>query len=335
MRNTLVAGSGYWGRNLVRNMEQLGALYGICDTNPAVLAEFAKTYPQARLFADFDEALKDEGVQNVMLATPAETHFPLGLKALAAGKHVFAEKPLALNVDQGRALVEAAHAANRILFVGHLLEYHPAVTKLVELVRAGELGDLLYIYSNRLNLGKIRREENILWSFAPHDIAVILKLLREMPVSATCAGGSYIQPQIADTTVTLLDFASGTKAHIFVSWLHPFKEQKLVVVGSKKMAVFNDTLPENKLMVYNQGFDWVEGQPVPRKDDGAAVQLDKTEPLKAECHAFLDACATGTAPVTDGWNGLRVLRVLQASQESLTRHGQPVSISETYEALHG
>jgi predicted dehydrogenase len=316
-------------------MDQLDALYGICDTNPAVLAEFAKTYPRARLFTNFEDALTDAGVQNVMLATPAETHFPLGLKALAAGKHLFVEKPLALNVEQGRALVDAAYAANRILFVGHLLEYHPAVTKLEELVHAGELGDLLYIYSNRLNLGKIRREENILWSFAPHDIAVILKLLREMPVRAICTGGSYIQPQIADTTVTLLDFASGTKAHIFVSWLHPFKEQKLVVVGSKKMAVFNDTLTENKLIVYNQGFDWIEGQPIPRKDDGTVVQLDKTEPLKAECQAFLDACTTGTTPITDGWNGLRVLSVLQASQESLTHNGKPIAITETYEALHG
>lgn len=330
---TLVIGTGYWGKNIVRNFSELDALYGICETDPERLQQFADQYPDAATFSDLETALKDPQVKNIAVATPAETHFDIAMRGLKAGKHVFVEKPLALNFAQGRKMVKRAENAGRTLFVGHLLEYHGAVTRLAELVRAGELGTIQYIYSNRLNLGKFRHEENILWSFAPHDISVILKLIEHMPIEVACYGGSYLQPNIADTTVTNMVFDNGTRAHIFVSWLHPFKEQKLVVVGSEKMAVFNDTKADNKLMLYDQGADWVDNRPVPRKKEGVPVEFEQREPLKDECIAFLESARSGETPVTDGYNGLRVLRVLQASQHSLQTGGKAVPIYETYESL--
>ena len=333
-KNTIVVGSGYWGKNLVRNFYELGALHGICETDPERLSQFAEQYEGIREYHTFQEALDDGDIPNIAIATPAETHYELVSKALNAGKNVFVEKPLALTFSQGKRLVDKAVEKNRVLFVGHLLEYHPAVDKLAELVADGELGELHYIYSNRLNLGKFRHEENILWSFAPHDISVILKLLHQMPIEVSCYGGSYLQPNIADTTVTNMVFESGSRAHIFVSWLHPFKEQKLVVIGSKKMAVFNDVVSEGKLMLYDQGADWVDNRPVPRKKEGEPVDFEEWEPLKEECRAFLADAEAGRRPVTDGYNGLRVLKVLQASSHSLQTGGKPVPIYESYEALN-
>ncbi len=331
--NTLVIGTGYWGKNIVRNLHELGALYGICDRDPEKLESFADQYPGLVTYQDLNQALEDEEVDNIAIATPAETHYEMATRGLEAGKHVFVEKPLALNFAQGEKLVRKAEETGLTLCVGHLLEYHPAVVKLDKLVKAGELGKIQYVYSNRLNLGKFRNEENILWSFAPHDIAVILRLIGGMPVEVASYGGSYLQPNIADTTVTNLVFDDGTRGHIFVSWLHPFKEQKMVVVGEEKMAVFNDTADKNKLMLYDQGADWVDGKPVPRRQEGKPVTFEDREPLKDECRAFLDAATSGERPVTDGYNGLRVLRVLQASQHSLQTGAKAVPIYESYESL--
>lgn len=333
-KNTIVVGTGYWGKNLVRNFYELGALHGICETDPERLSQFADQYEGITEYNNFREALQADEIPNIAIATPAETHYELVSKALDAGKNVFVEKPLAITFSQGKRLVEKASQNNNVLFVGHLLEYHPAVEKLSELVVNGELGELQYIYSNRLNLGKFRHEENILWSFAPHDISVILKFLKQMPIEVSCYGGSYLQPNIADTTVTNMVFESGSRAHIFVSWLHPFKEQKLVVIGSKKMAVFNDVLAEGKLMLYDQGADWVDNRPVPRKKEGEPVPFEDKEPLKNECRSFLADAAAGRRPITDGYNGLRVLKVLQASSHSLQTGGKPVPIYESYEALN-
>ncbi len=234
-----VIGSGYWGKNLVRNFSSLGALSMVCDSHTDTLRMLSEQYPQCRTVTSFQEVLHDASIQAVAIATPAETHGNMFREALLAGKDVFVEKPLCLSAEEGRGLVALAKERGRILMVGHLLWYHPAILKLKSLIESGELGRIQYIYSNRLNLGKIRREENILWSFAPHDISVILGLLGEMPNAVQAQGGNYLHEQIADITVTLLSFPSGVKAHIFVSWLHPFKEQKLIVVGDRKMAVFD------------------------------------------------------------------------------------------------
>lgn len=313
-----VVGSGYWGKNLVRNYHELGNLRMICDTNRAVLELFSEQYPGVETCIAFSDVLACEEVSAVVIATPAETHYTLAKEALAAGKHVYIEKPLVLEEDHALELIEIADHKGLILMVGHLLHYHSAFVRLGKLVRSGELGRINYIYSNRLNLGKIRREENILWSFAPHDISMILSLAEERPDSIMAVGGSFLHKQIADVTTTHMEFPSGLKAHIHVSWLHPFKEQKLVVVGEKKMAVFDDTKPWNeKLTLFDHCIEWQNNMPVPVKAEAQSVSLEESEPLKLECQHFLSCVATGKRPLTDGAEGLRVLEVLNAAQRSM------------------
>jgi len=319
-----VIGCGYWGKNLVRNFHALGALRVVCDATPEGRAEAARQAPGVAVVPEVAAVLGDPEVAGVVIATPAETHAELCARALDAGKHVLCEKPLALRYPDGVVLANQARAARRVLMVGHILEYHPAILELRRLIDDGQLGRVRYIYSNRLNLGKIRREENILWSFAPHDIAVILRLVGSMPFQVIAAGGSYITPNIADVTVTQMLFDSGVSAHIFVSWLNPFKEQKLVVVGSQRMASFDDVRKE--LVLHDQRVDVSAHGPVPVKGEGTKIAYGSEEPLKLECQAFLHAIATGTAPLTDGDSALRVLRVLQAAQRSLITQGQPVSL---------
>jgi len=320
-----VVGCGYWGKNIVRNFHDLGALRWVCDVREAVANE-ARTKYQVRATTNLADVLADIEVQGVAIAAPAAEHYRLAIQCLRAGKHVFVEKPLALHLEEGRTLVENARSHNRILMVGHILQYHPAILKLKELIDTGEIGRIKYIYSSRLNLGKLRTEENILWSFAPHDISTILFLLDEMPVRIASQGGTYLDSQIADTTMTLCEFKSGVNAHIFVSWLHPFKEQKLAIVGGKKMAVFDDSEPERKLVLYSHRIDWVERVPVAHKDGGEVVPLPKDEPLRKECEHFLDCIRTGSTPRTDGENGVKVLQVLQACGRSLSQRGQPVEV---------
>lgn len=312
-----VVGAGYWGKNLVRNFAELGALAAVCDSYVERLESFKQVYPGIKLVRAYSDVLGDATIQAVAIATPAESHAGAVKEALLAGKDVFVEKPLCLSVKEGEELVALAKKHDRILMVGHLLWYHPAVLKLKELIRTGELGRIQYIYSNRLNLGKIRREENILWSFAPHDISVILGLLNETPDTVRAQGGNYLHQQIADVTISLLSFPSGVKAHIFVSWLHPFKEQKLIVVGDRKMAVFDDMEKKDKLLLYPHSIDWKDNVPVANKADAQPVELDQGEPLRAECRHFLDCVATRTKPRTDGEEGLRVLSVLQQCQKAL------------------
>ncbi len=319
-----VVGCGYWGKNLVRNFNRLGALRMCCDATAQGRATAQELAPQASVVADFEEALAAAEVAGVVISTPAETHFDLAHAALLAGKDVFVEKPLALTYEQGAALVREAQERGRILMVGHVLEYHPAIVRLLELVRDGELGKVRYISSNRLNLGKVRREENILWSFAPHDIAIILRLMDAMPFQVSAHGGSYVQPNIADVTITHMLFDNGVRAHIYVSWLHPFKEQRLVVIGSKKMASFDDVTKE--LVLYDQRVEVQEGEPVPIKGEGERVEFGKDEPLLLECGAFLEAIRTRQPPVTDGASGLRVLQVLQSAQRSLVMNGEPLTL---------
>lgn len=312
-----VVGTGYWGKNLVRNFYELEALSAICDQNDSSLQAIAGNYPCPKVTNSYGEVLADSGIQGVVIATPAETHAAMVREALLAGKDVFVEKPLCLSVEEGRALVNLAQERHRILMVGHLLWYHPAILKLKQLIEEGELGRIQYIYSNRLNLGKIRREENILWSFAPHDLSVILGLVGEMPNRVLAQGGNYLHQEIADVTVSLLSFPSGVKAHIFVSWLHPFKEQKLIVVGDRKMAVFDDMEKKDKLLLYPHTIHWKQQMPVPSKAEAQVVPLEATEPLRAECLHFLECIRTRQTPRTDGTEGVNVLGVLHQCQEAL------------------
>ncbi len=324
--NIAVIGGGYWGRNLVRNFHELGALRAVCDRDPDVLTRCKAQYSGVDVSDSFDTVVRRTDIAGVVIATPAATHFTLARQALEAGKDVFVEKPLALAVPEGKQLVALATTAGRILMVGHILQYHPAVRKLKELIERGDLGRLRYVYSNRLNIGKIRTEENTLWSFAPHDISVMLMLLGEQPTHVAAHGGNYLQHSLADVTMTTLSFSNGVRGHVFVSWLHPYKEQRLVVVGEKKMVVFNDADPKDKLLAYAHAVEWIDRKPVAKKAD---AEVAGDEPLKQECAHFLDCVAARRPPRTDGREGLAVLTVLDACQRSLDQQGATVSLSQS------
>ena len=320
--DTAVIGCGYWGKNLVRVFSELGALRCVCDADPS-RRDSLKFHGDPPAFTDnLENVLKDPEIRAVAVATPAATHYDVVRKCLEAGKDVYVEKPLALTADDGEKLVAMAERQSRILMVGHILLYHPAVVKLRQLIDEGALGRILYCYSNRLNMGLIRTEENILWSFAPHDISIILYLLGEEPVAVEAEGQSYLTPGVVDVTLSRMKFRSGVTGHIFVSWLHPLKEQKLVVVGTDKMAVFDDTA-EKKLRLYPHRVDWAGRAPRAVKEEAVNVELEPAEPLKNECRHFLDCVAERKTPLTDGHEGLRVLRVLDACQKSLEKGPAP------------
>ncbi len=326
-----VLGCGGWGKNIVLTLQRLGALRSVIEPSSVGQAAARELAPGADVHDSPEAVFADPKIKGVMIATPAETHYSVACAALDAGKDVFVEKPLTIDVDEASALLERAKACDRILMVGHLLEYHPAVLKLHELIKTGELGKIHYVISNRLNLGKIRTEENALWSFAPHDIAVILRLVGAMPFEVVATGGSYVSPNIADVTVTQMLFDNGVRSHIFVSWLHPFKEQRLVVVGSKKMASFDDVAKE--LVLYDQRVDWQEGQPIPVRGEGTAVDFDSASPLDEECKHFIECIEKRQRPRTDGVNGLRVLQILHSAQRSLVTNGHPVMLD--WPAING
>ncbi len=321
-----VVGAGYWGANLVRVFHQLGVLHRVCDFSANRLQQLAEQYPGVQMDDNFEAVLDDPSVDGVVIATPAETHYTLARRALLAGKDTYVEKPLALRCEEAERLALVAENQGQILMVGHLLEFHPAVTRLKQLIEQGELGRLEYVYSNRLNMGKVRREENALWSFAPHDISVILLLLGQMPIQVAATGGTYLQPNIADVTVSTMLFDRGVRAHLFVSWLHPYKEQKLVVVGEHRMAVFDDVRKTEKLQIYDKKIDLVNGQYVVEKPAARTIDFPADEPLLLECQHFLDCIRTREPAKTDGRDGWRVLKVLEASQRSLNMNGEPVQL---------
>ncbi|MGE3781958.1 MAG: Gfo/Idh/MocA family protein, partial [Alphaproteobacteria bacterium] len=311
-----VIGCGYWGKNLVRNFAELGVLAAIADPDEGTAANLSERFDTP--VRDPGHVLNDPSIAAVAIAAPAAHHASLASAALEAGKHVFVEKPLALTLAEAERLCQLAEQRNRCLMVGHLLQYHPAFIALRDLVNRGELGRLQYLYSNRLNLGKVRREEDILWSFAPHDLSMILSLVGQEPAEVSASGAYFLHRTIADVTTTHLAFPGGEQAHVFVSWLHPFKEQKLVAVGDRAMAVFDDGLPwSEKLRVYPHRIDWRETMPVPQRAEASAVELVEGEPLEFECRHFLECVATGARPRTDGPEGLRVLRVLTRASQSL------------------
>ncbi len=325
-----VMGCGYWGRNLVRNFHALGALGMVCDPAASGREAAGQLAPGVAVTSTFEEAISNPDISAVAIAAPAVLHYALAKAALEAGKDVFVEKPICLAIHEGNELVEMAERAEKVLMVGHLLQYHPCVRALHECLARGELGKLHYIISNRLNMGKIRREENALWSFAPHDISVILSLAGDLlPEQVRCTGGNYLHHDVADTTLTTLRFAGEIRAHIFVTWLNPFKEQKLTVVGSSGIAVFDDMKPwAEKLMIYRQYITWENGQmPTPNKAKPEAITVPESEPLRNECQHFVECCDQRRPPRTDGREGLRVLSVLQAAQNSLDRDGTAVNAS--------
>ena len=309
-------GCGYWGKNIARSLHTIGHLAAIVDDDAETAERFAAEYGCKAL--SLEEALASSEIDAVAIATPAATHYEVARAAMEAGKHVFVEKPMALRTEHAESLNQIAKAEGRVLMVGHLLQYHAGFLRLLELVRNGDLGRLQYLYSNRLNFGKIRREEDVLWSFAPHDISMILALAGEEPSSVDTQGSFVLHGRIADTTTTHLTFPSGLAGHIFVSWLHPFKEQKLVVIGEKAMAVFDDREPlERKLAIYQASVEWRDGAPVAPKIEPAYEPLPTSEPLVNEMQHFVDCCKSGDTPRTDGHEGQRVLAVLNEATEQL------------------
>jgi UDP-2-acetamido-3-amino-2,3-dideoxy-glucuronate N-acetyltransferase len=312
---------------LVRNFHELGTLGWVCDSNSETLRQMKDEF-DVETVSDVAALLRNSSVDAVVIAAPAAQHFELAKNALLAGKDIFVEKPLALHSSEGKQLVDLAREGQRILMAGHILQYHPAIAAIRDSIQKGELGKIHYVYSSRLNLGKLRTEENILWSFAPHDISAILYLLGEEPVSVSAQGGSYLNPPLMDTTLSTLEFGSGAKGHIFVSWLHPFKEQKLTVVGSQKMVVFDDTLKTGKLMGYSHSVNWRDGKPMAEKDSGHPITISNQEPLRIECEHFLECVQTRRQPITDGESALRVLRVLEACEASLCAKGASAPIAK-------
>ncbi len=320
-----VIGTGYWGKNLVRNFYELGALRAICDSNPKTLSDINLRFSGIFGFFSFEDVLERKDIDALVIATPAATHFELAKAAMLAGKDVFVEKPMTLNVVDAEELIEISRAQNRILFVGHLLEYHPAVTWLKLLVDNGELGKIRYLYSNRLNFGKFRTEENVLWSFAPHDISMMIYLLGAMPEKVSASGYSWINPGVADVTLTRLTFPGNVFGHIFVSWLNDKKVQELVLQGEKAIAAFND-LSQNKLIISPFDFDPNGKEPFPVKKTPWVVPLNSEEPLKIECREFLDCITARRQPRTDGENGLRVVKVLETCQRSIKQKGAKLNV---------
>ncbi len=317
-----VVGLGYWGPNLARNFAAIPdcQLAWLCDASAHARERLAPYFPNARMTDTLEDLLGDDDLDAIVLATPVPTHAELAIAVARAGKHCFVEKPLATNAADAQRAVAAAEQAGRVLMVGHLLEYHPAVTRLKELIDSHELGELYYIYGNRLNLGKLRADENALWSLGAHDVSVVLHLVDEEPVECLAHGACYVREGIQDVVFCYLRFPSGIVAHLHLSWLDPHKERRITVVGSRRMTTFDDMLIEGKLTVYDKGFDedtrsW--GEYIARSGDTFSPRIPSVEPLRIECEHFLECVRTGAQPRSDGHSGLRVVRVLERLQHAL------------------
>lgn len=319
-----VIGAGPWGRNHVRVWHELGNLRAVCDRSKDRLDEL-HVGPDIETGTELNSMLARPDIQGVVVATPASTHAEIAIQALRAGKDVLVEKPMALTVEDARRIERVVREHDAIFGVGHVLEYHPAFVKLRELISEGALGEIRYLYSNRLNLGRVRIEENALWSFAPHDIALILRLLQQLPAEVTCRGGAYLNHDVADVTLMSMGFAGNVMSHVFVSWLHPFKAHRFVVVGSEQMADFDDTAGwEQKLRLFPHSVEFSEGElPTAHRAEARLVPLISSEPLRAECEAFRRSVARRVQPITDAESGVKVMRVLTAAQGSLAAGGSP------------
>jgi predicted dehydrogenase len=328
-------GAGDWGKNLIRIFYRLkdARLAWCCDLDEKRRKAVADAYPGVAVTAKFEDILADASIGAVVICSSAVTHHPLAMAALKAGKHVYVEKPLALNAAHAEEMKNLADAAGLKLMVGHLLLYHPAVKILKEMVDGGDLGDVFYVYSQRVNLGKIRHDENALWSFAPHDISVILHLLGQIPTTVSARGESYLQPGIEDVVFVNMKFADRKMAQLQMSWLDPHKVRKITIVGSRKMAVFDDVESTEKLKIFDKGVSGVSyesyGDSITlRFGDISIPYITMTEPLRVECQHFVDCVLKDARPLTDGEDGLRVVRVLEAAQHSMKNDGEPLSLSK-------
>jgi predicted dehydrogenase len=336
--NIALVGLGYWGPNLARNLALVkgGRLSVLCDARPEQLSRYGALYPNARTTTDYDAVLADEGVDAVVLATPAPTHHPLASAALRAGKHVLVEKPLATSVADCEDLIQLAAAGGRTLMVGHVFIYNAAVRKVREYIDSGELGEIRYLYSQRLNLGQVRRDANALWNFAPHDLSIMGYWLRAEPIDVVARGYDYLQPGIEDVVFMTLDYPGGIGANVHISWLDPLKVRRMTVVGSEKMVVYDDVSTDARVMLYDKGVtrrgpdgaepslgrfeSFAEFQLLIRAGDVLIPQIEFSEPLRVETQHFVDCIVSGATPETDGQDGLRVVRALEMAQRSMDAH---------------
>jgi predicted dehydrogenase len=327
-----VVGLGYWGPNLARNFDRLpqADLCWMCDQSADARDGVKVQFPEARVTGSFDDLVSDPGLDAVVIATHVPSHADLAVQALQAGKHCFVEKPLALTVADAERVIAAADESGRTLMVGHLLEYHPGLEKLKEIADSGQLGEIHYIYSNRVNLGKLRADENALWSLGAHDVSVVLRLAGdEEPCEINAFGESYMQPGIEDVVFCYLRFPSGLAAHLHLSWLDPHKDRRFTVVGSKKMATFDDMEIERKVTIYDKGFDQdfsSYGEYIARSGEAWSPRISNEEPLRIECRHFLECVMSGSRPRSDGVSGLRVVRVLEALQQSLSESSRAAAV---------
>jgi predicted dehydrogenase len=326
-------GAGYWGKNLVRIFDGLSGvrLKWVCDASEKVQAGMRQQYGDVEVTGELEQVLNDEEVEGVVLAVPAVGHFGAARQVLEADKHVYVEKPLTLSAAEAEELVALADQQGKVLMVGHLMVYHPAVQMLKGMVERGELGEIYYLYAQRVNLGIVRKDENALWSLAPHDISILLHLLDQEPDSVSARGECYLQEGIEDVVFASLHFADGKMAQVQVSWLDPHKVRKLTVVGSRKMAVFDDVESAEKVRVYDKAAEKAEyesyGDAITlRFGDVVIPHVDMVEPLKVECQHFVECMKEGKTPRSDGRDGLRVVRVLEAAQRSLMLDGAPVAL---------
>jgi predicted dehydrogenase len=330
-----IVGLGYWGPNLLKGLSRIPqvSLKYAYDTDKDKWAKLASVFPETRFAENFELLIADEDLDAVVIATPAPTHAALAQQALLANKDVFVEKPLALSTVDAEELVKLAADRNRVLMVGHLLEYHPAVIRLKEIIDAGELGEIFYVYTHRLNLGIIRRNENALWSLGPHDLSIILRLLDQEPVEVQASGQGYLEEAVEDVVFGTLRFTGGRIAHLHMSWFDPQKERKITIVGSEKMAVFDDTSKDEKLKLYDKGVQKPEHETYYeygslRFGGTVSPDLSDVEPLKLECEHFVECLLERKRPISDGHSGLRVVRVLDALQRSMNAGGQPMLLGE-------
>ena len=316
-KNVCVVGAGYWGKNHIRTLNDLGALSGIVEKNREILEEILNQYPHIKGFASIEESLIDESFNGYTIATPAETHFDLAKKVILSKKHVMVEKPLALKINDAQELIDLAKKYSVNLMVGHVLLFHPAIIKIKQIIKSGAIGNLQYLYSNRLNLGQVRTEENVFWSLAPHDIAIFQHFTETYPLKIQANGSTFLQKGIADSTLTQLEYKNNIKAHIFVSWLHPFKEHRLVVVGSNGMISFEDSIEGKPLKLYSKGI--IFNNQIPEKVDGSVELIDyeKKMPLTEELSCFIKSFDGGNISSVDGFHALEVVKILAEASRQL------------------
>ncbi len=334
MTNLALIGAGNWGKNLLRTLHQMSGaeLSTCCDADLDRCKDRLNGFRGIGFTADPEDVFSNDEIQAVLIATPVPTHFELAHRAILAGKDVFVEKPMTLALEDAETLVAEAEKHGRVLMVGHLLEYHPCVVRMKELLDAGELGKPYYMYSQRLNLGRIRKDENALWSFAPHDISIIMHILDMEPVSVSARGAAYIRSEVEDVAFLDIHFDDGVVAHIHVSWLDPHKVRRTTLVGSKKMVVFDDMEPAEKIRIYDKGVEpngrfvgYAESLSL-RFGEVVVPAIQMREPLRIECEHFLECVRERKTPRSDGHDGLRVVRVLDAAQRSLKSGGKPIDL---------